>query len=190
MTVPIICPFTSLRPETKAALENESVIYVDVSSSENDYWGLLAAIWQTQKGVILVEHDIVPQNGAISSLQECSYDWCGCPYLVGRNFVVDLGLTKFSPEIMKVYPDAIERMETHHWKSLDGQLLGYLRPLRGAGPHWHWPAARHLNDCGDESRVLANCGDCGAPIRFAEAQGGPGTVRCANGHYCNFFPKG
>jgi hypothetical protein len=188
-SVPIVCPYTQLRPETKEALANWDVAFVDVSGRDSDYHWLLEGFWHRQQGVLIVEHDIVPYPGAIASLQACAEDYCGVPYLVGRNFVVDLGLTRFSAAIMAAYPDAVDRMEDDHWKSQDGQMLGYLRPLRGE-PHWHWPAARHLNDCGDETRVLTNCPECGGPIRFDEARGGPNAVRCQQGHWVNMFPKG
>jgi hypothetical protein len=188
--IPLLVPYTNLRPETKGALAGEDALFLDVSGSDEDYYWALEGFWHRQQGVLICEHDIVPYPGAIDALRACERPWCGVPYLIGRNFVVDLGLTKFSPEIMAAYPDAVDRMENTHWKSLDGQLLGYLRPKLGEGPHWHWPAVRHLNDCGDETRVLGSCPECGAPIRFAEAQGGPNTVQCRSGHYVNLFPHG
>jgi hypothetical protein len=187
--IPLVVPFTNLRPETEAALAGEDVLYVDVSGSDHDYHDLLGELWGRGQGCIVIEHDIVAYPGAIASLRGCQEDWCGVPYLVGRNFVVDLGLTKFSAALTVAYPDAVSRMEDTHWATQDGQLLGYLRPLRG-GPHWHWPAARHLNGCGDESRVLANCGECGAALRFAELAPGPNNARCRNGDWCNFFSHG
>jgi hypothetical protein len=187
--VRVVVPFTVLRPETQAALEGENVSYVDVSGGEDHYHWLLDELWSRGEGLLIVEHDLVAYPGAIAALRDCQADYCGVPYLVGRNFVVDLGMTKFSAALTVAYPDAVNRMTDAHWKAQDGQLLGYLRPLRG-GPHWHWPAAHHLNDCGDESRVLGNCPECGSPLRFEEARGGPNTVRCRNGHWVNLFPKG
>jgi hypothetical protein len=187
--IPVLVPYTNLRPETRASLADQDVLYLDVSGAEDDYYWALQGFWQRQQGVIVVEHDIVAYPVAIEALRACESDWCGVPYLVGRNFVLDLGLTKFSPAIMAAYPEAVNRMENTHWKTLDGQLLGYLRPLRG-GPHWHWPAARHLNDCGDETRVLANCGECGSPLRFENLRAGPNNCLCPRGHYVNYFSKG
>ena len=189
-SVPIVCPYTNLRPETKAALTDEDVTFVDVSYADDAYYWVLQGVWHRQQGVIIVEHDIVPPRGAIDALRACPRAWCGVPYLVGVNWDSGLGCVKFAPELMVRFPDAVDRFESTHWQTLDGQLIGYLRPLLGEGAHLHWPAARHLNDCGDETRVLTNCPQCGGPIRFEEARGGPNTVRCQQGHWVNYFALG
>jgi hypothetical protein len=188
--IPLVVPWTNLRSETFFALADEGARYVDVSGSDDSYFWLLSELWEGQQGAIIVEHDVVPPSGSIASLRACERLWCGQPYLVGKNWDSSLGCVKFAPELMTHFPDTVDRVENTHWRTLDGQIIGYLRPKLGYGAHLHWPAARHLNDCGDESRVLANCGDCGAPIRFAEARGGPNTVRCVNGHWVNYFSKG
>jgi hypothetical protein len=186
--LPLVVPFTYIQPETAEALYDQSVTYVDVSPSEDDYHLLLSMVWEAGRGVILVEHDVVPPPGAIDALRSCERLWCGCVYLNGSIWDNALGCTKFSPELMARFPDAVSRMTNTHWKTLDGQLVGYLRPLLGFGAHIHWPAARHMHS--DETMVLANCPTCGSPIRFAEARGGPGAVRCRLGHYVNLFPYG
>ena len=139
--------------------------------------------------MLTVEHDIVPYEGAIESLQECSEPYCGVPYQVGINIGTWLGLTKFSPEVMAAVPDAFDRMERTAYDSLDGQLLPYLRQ-RGFQTHVHWPAAQHLNGCGDPDIILGSC-PCGGPIRFEQARLGPGLVLCPKcGAYVNIYPFG
>ena len=187
--IPVVCPYTQLRPETRAALEGTGATFVDVSGDDAYYW-LLQAFWHRQEGVIVVEQDIVPPPGAIDELRDCPELWCARPYQVGINIDCWLGLTKFSPEIMAAVPDAFNRMERTTYDSLDGQLLPYLWQ-RGYHVHKHWPAVDHLHDCGDPQIVLASCCACGGAIRFEQARKGPNMVRCHNCFgFVNLYPHG
>jgi hypothetical protein len=189
MRVPIVCPYTNLRPETRAALAGEDVTFVDVSGSDTDYYWLVQAFWYRGDGVLIVEHDVVTYPGAIASLQDCPWPWCGVPTLVGINWWPFHGCVKFSTELMARYPDTVDRLEDHHWKAFDGPMDRYLLQ-QGEYPHLHWPAARHLNDCGDETRVLSNC-ECGGPLRFDDLKAGPGETLCPRcGKHVNHFSKG
>ena len=188
MSVPVICGYTWLRPETKAALPPDATI-VDVSGEGDRYFWLLEALWHRGQGVLTVEHDIVPYEGAIESLQECSEPWCAVPYQVGINVGTWLGLTKFSPEIMAAVPDAFDHMERTEFNAIDGQLLPYLWS-KGFRCHVHWPAAVHLNQCGDPSIILGSC-PCGGAIRFDQARLGPNRVLCPKcDGYVNLYPFG
>ena len=192
MSVPVVCAYTQLRPETKAALPSDATL-VDVSDGPNEnasrYFWLLQAFWFRKAGMLTIEHDIVPYEGAIESLQECSEPWCAVPYQVGINVGTWLGLTKFSPEIMAAVPDAFDRMERTEFNAIDGQLLPYLWS-KGYHVHPHWPAATHLNACGDPSTILGSC-PCGGPIRFEQARKGPNMVRCPNCFgFVNLYPFG
>jgi len=187
--IPLAVPYVNLRPETRAALGGEDVLYRDVSGDNSDYFWLIEGFWHRQQGLILVEQDIVPPPGAIATLRGCDRPWCGVPYLVGVNFDCFNGCTKYDADLMARYPDAVDRMENTHWQSLDGQLIRYLWS-KGEHAHIHWPAARHLNACGDETRVLANC-ECGGPLRFADLKAGPGETLCPRcGKHTNHFAKG
>lgn len=192
MSVPVVCGYTWLRPETKAALPPDATL-VDVSDGPGEdasrYYWLLEALWHRGQGVLTVEHDIVPYEGAIESLQECSEPWCAVPYQVGINVGTWLGLTKFSPEIMAAVPDAFDRMERTEYNAIDGQLLPYLCQ-KGYHVHVHWPAAQHLNGCGDDQIVLASC-PCGGAIRFEQARLGPNAVLCPKCEgFVNLYPMG
>jgi hypothetical protein len=187
--IPLVVPYTQLRPEVRAALEGEDATYVDVSDDESRYFWLLQALWYRNEGVLLIEHDIVVNSDTIASLRACSEDWCGAPYQVGVNIDSWLGCTKFSAALMNRHRDVFDRMERTDWRSIDGQLLPYLR-LNGERCHTHWPAVQHLNDCGDAERVLASC-ECGGPIRFEQVKEGPGTVVCPRCRgYVSFYPFG
>jgi hypothetical protein len=187
--IPLVVPYVQLRPETRAALEGENALFVDVSGRDDDYYTLLSALWYRGEGMLVVEQDIVVAPGTIAALRECPSDWCGFSYQVGLNIGSWLGCVRFSPEIMKRVPDAFDRMERQHWQSIDGQLLPYLW-LKGEREHRHWPAVTHLHDCGDANTILANCPECGDPIRFEEVRNGPGTVRCSRGHWTNYYSRG
>lgn len=192
MTVPVVCAYTQLRPETKAALPPDAMI-VDVSDGPGEdnsrYYWLLQALWFRKEGMLTVEHDVVPYEGAIEGLLTCEQPWCAVPYQVGINIGTWLGLTKFAPEIMVAVPDAFDRMERTAFDSIDGQLLPYLRQ-KGYRTHVHWPAASHLNRCGDPSIIIGSC-PCGGAIRFEQARLGPNAVRCPKcGGYVNLYPWG
>ena len=188
MSVPVVCAYTQLRPETKAALPPDATL-VDVSDDDSRYYWLIQALWHRGDGCVLVEHDIVPNPDSIKSLLACPEPWCSGVYQVGINIGSWLGLVKFSPELMQAVPDALNRMENTHWKSLDGQLLPYLWQ-KGYHPHKHYPAVRHINDCGDPNIILGSC-PCGGAIRFEQARLGPNSVVCPKcGGYVNIYPFG
>jgi hypothetical protein len=187
--IPLVVPYTQLRPETRAGLVGEDAIFVDVSDDKSRYFWLLEALWYRNEGSIIVEHDIVVNPDTIASLRDCTEDWCGAPYQVGANIGSWLGCTKFSPALMNRHRDVFDKMESTDWNSLDGQLLPFLR-LHGEHLHKHWPAVTHLNDCGDPERVLTSC-PCGGPIRFEQVKNGPGTVQCTRCRgYVSFYPFG
>jgi hypothetical protein len=162
---------------------------VDVSGGDDWYYWALQGAWHRGDGVLIVEHDVVPYEGAIETLQECSCDWGGVPYQVGINIDSWLGCAKFSPELMAHHPEVFNQMENTDWNAIDGQLLPYLR-IHGERQHIHWPALAHLNDCGESDRVLASC-ECGGPIRFEQVKNGPGAVQCPRCQgYVSFYPFG
>jgi hypothetical protein len=188
--IPLVVPYTQLRPETRAALADQDVTFVDVSGGDDHYFWLVQALWHRAEGAIIIEHDVVPYPGAIDALRGCPGDWCGVPTLVGINWRPFHGCVKFSAELMARHPDTVNRLEDHHWQAFDGPMDRYLLQ-QGEHVHMHWPAARHLNDCGDETRVLANCGECGGPLRFADLKAGPGETLCPRcGRHTNHFTHG
>src|ERR1035437_5239042 len=137
--IPLVVPYTQLRPETRAALEGADATFVDISDRNDSYYWLLQAFWHRQEGVMVVEHDIVVNPDTIASLRACTEDWCGCPYQVGINIGSWLGCTKFSPKFMARHPDVFDQMERTDWDAIDGQLLPYLRQ-HSERQHIHWPA--------------------------------------------------
>lgn len=167
-------PYTAkLRPETAAAAP--SAQFVDVAAADTAYWDLLASLWRAGETFILVEHDIVPPDGALDGLWACERDWCGLPYPVGDHFGIFNGCTKFGAALLERFPLAVEQMRSHHWASLDSQLIAYLqRQDPTLAPHIHWPAAQHLSHEYDTlSRVFANCGACGAALTWETLRLGP-----------------
>ena len=84
-------------------------------------------MWAQGGGFIIVEHDVVVEDGALDELEHCQHDWCSfqVPY-VGRLYA-GLSCAKFSAGLIARHPDALDQIaeledEDHtpgHWCRLD-----------------------------------------------------------------------
>lgn len=141
-----------LREETVAAVPEAEFIEL---SGDTCYWRLLADIWAKGAGAIIVEQDIAPGPRTIAGLAACRGDWCACTYDLGYGYDWALGCTKFSAQLMRRYPETMDRVgriglgaETPDgyppkvWKVLDGRIIRVLRSYGLTVPHLH-PAVRH-----------------------------------------------
>ena len=108
-----IHPYTRLREEVTARLEasGHSFERCDLSGSIFDYSALMEGLWQpSTPGVVLVEHDVVIEPGAIDELLACPEDWCAfqVTYLGQEGGHPGLGCVKFSQALIARHPDAME----------------------------------------------------------------------------------
>ena len=161
-------------PETRAALtaDGRDPEYVRVGpGTDSAYFELLRAVWAKGESFIVVEHDLVPYPGAIAELEECDQPWCGKPYSLSTGVAGScLGCTRFSAELLRAEPDAIEKTvilrqdvtARFHWSRLDSRLREVLEE-RGYFFHSHWPAIDHLNP-NQVFHGAVNCVQCGAPF--------------------------
>lgn len=132
MAVKVVVPFTRLRDEARAALDEWAPGWEgrDVSADDEAYWRLLADLWAEGESFVLVEHDVVIVEGIVDALAACPFDWCCAAYPYGRGTIVGLGCTKFTAPLLARVPDAVERAglvedRTHpprHWCRLDASL--------------------------------------------------------------------
>lgn len=152
---PVVTPYVPpLRPEVVQALTGWDVSFVDVSSSDDAYWQLLANLWSRGGTFVLVEHDILVRPDSIEELVNCHHPWCSfqVPY-VGRLYA-GLSCAKFSEALIARYPDALDRIaafsdEDHpprHWCRLDSHLQAYVLNPGGEEMHVHGPPLTHLRD--------------------------------------------
>ena len=171
----LLVPFATLRDETRAALEADGrkAEYVRVGPDTPEaYFELLRSIWAEGREFTVIEHDIVVYPGALAELEACSNPWCGKPYMLSTGVAGHcLGCTRFSEELVRAEPDAIEATAQlrhddatgrRHYGRLDSRLREVLEG-RGYTFCTHWPAVEHLNPA-QVFRGAINCVRCGAPI--------------------------
>jgi hypothetical protein len=150
----VVVPFTNLRDETRAAVE--SAVFVSLEDRDDAYFDFLAGLWTLGETFVLVEHDIVPWEGAIDDLLGCSQPWCSFGYLLelGETTIMHhgLGCVKFSEELCAEFPSvwseiALEANDVHpakHWCNIDDRLTRWLT-THGAKQHRHDPPVEHLS---------------------------------------------
>ena len=142
-------PYTTLAPETKAAVEPYAPTLAWTGWGEEAYADLLESVWASGTDVILVEHDVVPAPGVLDEMWACERDWCAVPYRCGTVVTTALGCTKFSAALRHRNPDTINRIQQRAWFNLDSQIV-YTLHQHGESEHLHGPQARHMKyDRGD-----------------------------------------
>ncbi len=150
----LVVPYTSLRPETAAALDASGQAYETVRVHGDDgYYALLSGLWAAGEAFAVVEQDIVVGPGTLPDLAACPRDYCvfGYPYLNSGNYY-GLGCVRFSAALLARVPDALDQVafmsdETHgpcHWCRLDAWLQQVLREA-GERRCEHLPPVGHLN---------------------------------------------
>lgn len=127
----VVCPFSKLKPETRAALKGFRVDYVNVGHSITAYWELLSGLWRTGATFAVIEQDIVVNKDTIPNFARCKNLWCCAPYpYLGSPTYAGLGCTRFRSELMKAHPDLMDDVALHvypghcarHWCTLDAAI--------------------------------------------------------------------
>ncbi len=150
----VICPHTTISPETRAALDASGYAWEarGVSASDTAYSALLAELWADGETFAVVEHDIIPPPGALPALEACPGQWCCHRYPYGFGRYAGLGLARFSAGLLTAHPDAMERAaemydDGHppgHWCRQDA-WLSFVLESRGLARCRHEPDAGHLH---------------------------------------------
>lgn len=148
----VLYPYTERRPEALAALAG-TVAAVDVSSSDDAYWRLLARHWRAGRAFAVVEHDVVVPAGLMAGMDACDRWWCTAPvprHHVGAPLVSSLGCARFSTGLLAAEPDLMDTagrfsvgMPPKHWVHLDIAIADTLG-RRGYEPHVHPGDIIHL----------------------------------------------
>jgi hypothetical protein len=132
-----------------------------IAETPTTYAETLHRYWQMGDSFINVEHDIVPYPGALESLDECPYYFCGYDYPIGRGGIIGpcrgsaLGCIKFGADLIRQYPDLSEQWKNVSWNFLDGQIFtslkGKLKDAPDVATRWtkfcwheHKPPVAHI----------------------------------------------
>lgn len=161
----VICPFTSLHPDTERSLRDlaPETEWWDVSGSVFAYSQLLENLWKDLEDVLIVEHDIELTEQALTEHRECDYPWSVAPFRGPSAYgweeapllTMSLGCTRFSADLMRAMPDAVAQANAINdagtvcppgdWHRLDCRLWTVLRGHgdRPRSPHVHAEVPHH-----------------------------------------------
>lgn len=140
-------------PESEQAIAPYDPLMVDVSGDDTAYWSLFDRLWKAERTFVIVEHDVVPHEGAIDELLSCGSLWCGFGVsYVGISYA-GLACTKFEASLIRKYPDALERVALmedpghppKHWCRLDAWLRGIFQE-GGDQMHVHLGPVGHIRE--------------------------------------------
>lgn len=159
----VIVPTTGLRPATMLYI-NDKVVdpgaeyeVVDVSSDHWAYTRVLEKRWSEGESFVLLEHDVVPWPGAITSVWNCPYPWCFYGYTPNIDLVENgcapFGLVKISDKLISDFPEVWSKMREYYeegyeyaWMYHDIFMFDYIvNQLKGPKPHQHWPSVFNAN---------------------------------------------
>jgi hypothetical protein len=133
---------TTAATPVKHALEREGVPFeLALVHDDLDYARIVADRWATGIGFVLLEHDVVPWPGALTTLLNCSQPWCVHRYPFAPGAVRwALGCARFSDELVFAHPQVVDDIRGVHWSQLDGALMTSIsRHTRLHHPHIHEP---------------------------------------------------
>ncbi len=132
----VVVPFTSLAPETAAALDATGRQWEgrDVSADDCAYSRLLAGLWEAGEAFTIVEHDVIVTAAALGSLEACAGDWCSCPHPYLSGSYAGLGCARFRGPLLARHPDLMAEVglmsdKGHppgHWCRQDGYMRAVL----------------------------------------------------------------
>lgn len=78
----IVVPYTpaKLHPETAQWAASNNARMYDVSSDSTRYYRALCEWWAEDGDLLIVEHDMLPADGVVEEMLNCSEPWCSSPY--------------------------------------------------------------------------------------------------------------
>ena len=133
----VVCPYTEIRDETRAALDQSGYEWEPrfVGGSDTDYFDLLSELWRAGADFVIVEHDVVIAPSTLDIFDACPSEWCGSGYPYMRMAAyVGLGCVRFRGELTRALPDLMDRVATldyanhghRHYCTLDAQIQNTL----------------------------------------------------------------
>lgn len=144
----IVVPFVQgfLNPLTVGSLRTYDPKYMEIKDKELGYSKILKRLWH--KSFIIVEHDVLPWDGAIESLKNCPNDWCSfnyyeCDYQTHLEVIPPFGCVKFSDKLIFALKNIWDK--PLGWRKLDGHLQKKAEEAGFKACH-HTPHVEHLNE--------------------------------------------
>lgn len=141
------------------AMEGYEPIYRYVGNSPFAYFEVFEEFWNRGKDFVLVEHDIIPWPGALSTFDACDDIWCAFGYLYPPDgyLVTAHGCVRFRSDMMRSIPDLfdivrandgqffkVKETDTRDWKDLDGCISPILTGMLDRFQHQHIPPIVHI----------------------------------------------
>jgi hypothetical protein len=147
--LPIIIPTRTLGQPAALALTMEGHEVTEVAMRDYCHYGrMLTQQWQTGRGFILVEEDIVPWPGALAELERCEQECCAFEYPTGiiieeprSGWCVSLGCIKFATSLVARVECGYE-WQNAGWDSLEGKVFETLQGE--VDVHVHGPPVAHV----------------------------------------------
>lgn len=150
----IVIPYVPgmLREPTRAWGERNGAQFVELLPNEpSAYYWALAVLWDgchnSNDDLMIVEHDIVPNESTLRGFLHCKRPWCLCPYSIGGDVASTapmLGCVRFSARLIRRHWGALvevgniadDGLPAKDWRRLDGRIARVLQ-ARGCRPHRH-----------------------------------------------------
>lgn len=147
--LPIIVITREVPAMAALALTNEGLEVVEIRMRDyTNYARVFFEQWQSGRGFMVVEEDVVPWPGAMRELNTCEQEWCCFLFPNGRitweprsGFCDGLGCMKFATSLVDRVPPDNEWL-VRGWDALDGAVHGTLLG-HGAKVHVHEPPVAH-----------------------------------------------
>jgi hypothetical protein len=115
-----------------------------------DYGQVLAALWRSGDGFVLIEDDVAPWPGAVHELVRCPVAWCMHDYAIGGGVMITscshagLGILKVSAALTQLDLELGERWAGIDWRQLDQPVNAAIAELTGLPyGHVHEPPVAH-----------------------------------------------
>lgn len=146
-----LCPYTELRPETRAALTahvpGHRLRFAPLDPSDDFGYGrLIASLWLSLVDFVVVEHDIVIRQDVVDAFEDCPETYCAFPYPWTTNVGPALGCTRFRRRLLHDLPHAAQDATSVGYRQYDYHLIRVeLGRKYGRAPHLHLPPVEHLN---------------------------------------------
>jgi len=147
--LPIIVPTRVIGSPPALALTLEGLEVIEVMMNDyHHYARLFTEQWQSGRGFILVEHDIVPWPGALKQLDACQQECCAFEYPNNpiieeprSGWCMSLGCIKFASSLLQRVPHDIT-WQNRGWDELDGSVFATLQGK--VDIHVHYPPVAHV----------------------------------------------
>lgn len=137
----VIVPSLGSPGQAELALQEQGLAYETRPVDGNAGYGeMLAELWRQGHGFLLLEHDIIPAEGAVERLLRCRQPWCTHAY-PGPQLFMSMGVLKLTASALRKTSDFPPMWAGAHWSNIDGVLIPALHSRLAL--HGHYPPFGH-----------------------------------------------